>query len=175
MIPTHTGRRINPLAPRVEDICIEDIAHGLSNSIRWTGQGRSLSTAQHSVMVARLCQTRHPGDLVLARKALIHDASDAYLWDIPTTLRDSDLGRMIEKYEKPLMDVICQFLGLGPWEMPSEVEAIDQEVGDMEYPGIFDRFPAEFRPARLHVLDVWPQGGARDMFMSKYHELFGGR
>src|ERR1700693_75116 len=53
-IQTFTGRQFWPLDPRPEEVCIEDIAHGLSNECRFAGQCRSFySVAQHSVLCAR--------------------------------------------------------------------------------------------------------------------------
>ncbi len=79
---THTGRRFYPLDPRREDICIEDIAHALSNICRFGGHVRDFySVAQHSVIVASLL----PPHLQLA--GLLHDASEAYLVDIPKPLK----------------------------------------------------------------------------------------
>src|SRR5690606_23156115 len=36
-IQTYTGRRFYVTAPRPEDVCIEDVAHALSNICRFTG------------------------------------------------------------------------------------------------------------------------------------------
>ncbi len=79
---TASGLQFHPLDPRPEDICIEDIAHALSNLCRFGGHVRTFySVAQHSVIVADLL----PDRLKLA--GLLHDATEAYLVDIPRPLK----------------------------------------------------------------------------------------
>lgn len=81
-ITTYTGRTFNLLEPDPDDICIEDIAHALSNLCRFTGHVRRFySVAQHSHVVSRLV----PHDI--AFMALMHDASEAYISDISTPLK----------------------------------------------------------------------------------------
>jgi hypothetical protein len=86
-ITTYTGRRINPLDPRAEDVYIEDIAHALSLKCRWTGHVSTFySVAQHSVLVAKeLRRAGHSPRTQLA--GLLHDASEAYLPDIASPIK----------------------------------------------------------------------------------------
>lgn len=75
-IQTYTGKKMFPLAPKREDICIEDIAHALSMKCRFNGHCNLFySIAQHSLIVASLVKP----ELRLA--ALLHDAAEAYLPD----------------------------------------------------------------------------------------------
>lgn len=69
-IATFTGGVFFPLAPRVEDVRISDIAHALSMLCRFAGHTRGFySVAQHSVLVSRLCSQQD------ALWGLLHDAS----------------------------------------------------------------------------------------------------
>jgi hypothetical protein len=78
IIPTHSGKLLNILNPKEEDICIEDIAIGLSREGRFANQGKfHYSVAQHSIY----CCAIVPKELKL--EALLHDAAEAYLKDIP--------------------------------------------------------------------------------------------
>jgi hypothetical protein len=81
-IQTHSGRKFDFLSPSYESICIEDIAHSLSMQCRFTGHtSRRYSVAAHSILVASLVPTP------LRLEALLHDASEAYLGDVSTPLK----------------------------------------------------------------------------------------
>ena len=92
-IQTFTGRHINPFDPDPDAIDIEDIAHALSHICRFTGHTHTFySVAQHSVHVADLVCRNTAGLAKPARSravlmALLHDASEAYLCDIPRPLK----------------------------------------------------------------------------------------
>ncbi len=81
-VSTYRGHRFYPLDPRIDDVDIEDIAHGLAYQCRFNGQTSAFySVAQHSVLVAGIV----PPHLRLA--ALLHDAAEAYLGDIVKPLK----------------------------------------------------------------------------------------
>jgi hypothetical protein len=81
-IQTASGRRFWPLNPKPEDVCIEDIAHALAMKCRFGGHSqRFYSVAEHSVHVALAVRP----ELRLA--ALLHDAAEAYLADIPRPVK----------------------------------------------------------------------------------------
>ena len=81
-ISTFLGNRFYPQNPRVEDIDIEDIAHGLAYTCRFNGQTTAFySVAQHSLMVADLVADE------LKLEALMHDAAEAYLGDVVKPLK----------------------------------------------------------------------------------------
>lgn len=81
-VSTFSGNRFYPLAPRIEQVVIEDIAHGLAYQCRFNGQTcKFYSVAQHSLIVAKLV----PPPLRLA--ALLHDAAEAYLGDMVKPLK----------------------------------------------------------------------------------------
>jgi hypothetical protein len=76
-IQTYTGRKFSLLDPQPEDVCIQDIAHALTNICRFQGHCKGFySVAQHSVHVADLCPTPYKLD------AILHDAGEAYYGDI---------------------------------------------------------------------------------------------
>lgn len=80
---TFTGLRFYPASPSVDQICIEDIAHGLANTARYGGQAlKFYSVAQHSILTSYLA----PYPYALA--ALLHDASEAYICDIPRPVKE---------------------------------------------------------------------------------------
>ena len=81
-ITTASGRHFHFLDPQPEEITIQDIAAALSRECRFGGHCREFySVAQHSVLAARI--VAHPYKL----DALLHDAAEAYLKDIPSPLK----------------------------------------------------------------------------------------
>lgn len=79
---TFSGRRFYPLDPRPEDIEPGDIAHALSLICRYAGHvSRFYSVAEHCVLMSRSVAPEH------ALAALLHDATEAYLVDVPRPLK----------------------------------------------------------------------------------------
>lgn len=102
-IETHSGIRFNPYAEEPE-FNIDDIAHGLSMCCRYNGQARRfLSVAEHSVIVALLMKDLHLGD---PWEGLFHDATEAYLSDVPAPLKKllPDWQRLDSHVESRLRD-----------------------------------------------------------------------
>lgn len=82
VLRTVSGAYIDPLAPDPGQIHVEDIAHALSHQCRFGGHAPHFySVAQHSVEVAH----RVPVEWRL--QALLHDASEAYLVDVPRPIK----------------------------------------------------------------------------------------
>lgn len=87
-IQTFTGNIFFPLDPRLEDIDLEDVAHGLSNKARFTGHTyRLYSTAEHNVRVSWCVRDILGGSLMEQYVATHHDDSDSFLPDVPTPLK----------------------------------------------------------------------------------------
>src|SRR4051812_20540869 len=88
-IKTYTGRFIQPLALTPGDIDIRDIAHSLSRVCRFGGHCVGvMNVAAHSVRVlSRFCTANANATRQEKLTALLHDASEAYLGDIPRPLK----------------------------------------------------------------------------------------
>ena len=81
-ISTFLGNRFYPSECRIDQIDMEDIAHGLAYQCRFNGQTNQFySVAQHSLMVASLVPPAY------RRAALLHDAAEAYLGDMVKPLK----------------------------------------------------------------------------------------
>ncbi|MBS1198125.1 MAG: hypothetical protein H6R18_1910 [Proteobacteria bacterium] len=79
---TFTGKHLDLIDPQPNMINLLDIAHGLANTCRFSGQCRFYySVAQHSELASRIV----PVEFEL--EALLHDAAEAYLCDIPSPLK----------------------------------------------------------------------------------------
>lgn len=85
-ITTYTGLKINPLQPQYHQININDIAHALSYICRGNGHTSTFfSVAQHCINCAKEAKERgYSNKIILA--CLLHDASEAYICDIPKPL-----------------------------------------------------------------------------------------
>lgn len=79
---TYSGKKVNPMQLRKNEILIEDIGHALSLLCRGGGHLKYFySVAQHSINCAMEAkQKRFSTKVVLG--CLLHDASEAYLSDI---------------------------------------------------------------------------------------------
>lgn len=88
-IQTYSGVQFWPLDPKAADVRLEDIAHALANTCRFTGHCRVFySVAQHSVLVAKeMHRQGFKGTAV--RAALFHDAAEAYLPDIARPIKSA--------------------------------------------------------------------------------------
>jgi len=111
-IQTFTGKAFPIWDPKPEHIVIEDIAHALSNMCRYGGHTNSFySVAQHSTLVAGVVGSAgREHNLDLLRAALLHDASEAYLVDVPTPIK-----RSLPDYkviERKIMTAICERFGV---------------------------------------------------------------
>lgn len=186
-IVTFTGRVIEPLNPDPAEIDILDIAHALSNQCRFTGHTNEFySVAQHSVLVSRHCA---PED---ALWGLLHDASEAYLADIPRPVkRFTDWGRGYLDAENTLMfSVIDAFdleghslTHLRPREMkyaiinmPMSVKESDDlllrtEMRDLMPEGVLDTLPGETLEGELFG---WSPPKAKIAFLDRYKEIMDG-
>lgn len=84
---TKSGRAFWPCALEPRDVELEDVAHALSNLCRFAGNTRSFySVAQHSTLAAVIVMHR-TGDPLVAFAALMHDAPEAFLIDLPRPIK----------------------------------------------------------------------------------------
>lgn len=125
-IQTYSGRKFWPMDPRADEIHIEDIAHALSLQCRYAGHClRFYSVAEHSVLMAWwLFRNVGPG---AALQGLLHDASEAYLVDVPRPVKPHLAG--YKDAEARVMAAVRERFGLP--DMPAVVkEADDRIIGD---------------------------------------------
>jgi hypothetical protein len=148
-IMTHSGRRVDLLTPKAVQISIEDVAHGLSMLCRFTGQiDRFYSVAEHSLILSQ--QFREPA---VAMCALLHDASEAYIGDVSTPLKQV-LGDVYKSIEYRLRLVICEALGLfdGPGLVGGDIRL---NVKDMEKRLFINELDLFGKVGRTRMLNVY--------------------
>ena len=111
-ITTYTGKHFDPTQPEKERICIDDIAHALSLLCRGNGHVKTFfSVGQHCILCAKEAMARGlPRRLALA--ALLHDASECYMSDVPRPFKKS-LPEYQRQEEKLLCIIYEKYLGTG--------------------------------------------------------------
>lgn len=120
---TYTGRQFFPMDPKPNEVCIRDIAHSLSLQCRYAGHCRRFySVAEHSVHIARWLVGVAPE---AALWGLLHDASEAYLIDVPRPVKPFLTG--YKAAEAKVMAAVCARFGL-PIEMPAAVHEADERI-----------------------------------------------
>ena len=146
---TFTGKKFYPRHPRVEDICLEDIAHALSHICRFGGHcAQFYSVAQHSILVASALPVE------LKAHGLLHDAGEAYLGDVIWPLKHITYFRGIpfSVYEEGLQ--IRIFAALKIRELTADEKALVKNADTRV-------LMAEARDLMNHPPERWSQG--RDM------------
>lgn len=111
VINTYSGKQVDIEDPKAETIEIEDIAHALSFICRGCGNTKIFfPVARHCVYCAKEAKARGASDVVVLA-CLLHDASEAYMTDIPKPIKDNLLPQY-RVYENRLLDCIYKkFLG----------------------------------------------------------------
>ena len=120
MIHTATGKWFNLAEPTRDQFSTEDIAIGLSNNRRFSGQAvGAISVARHCIMVCDLLpkEWRFVG--------LIADGSEAYTGDMAKPLKNL-VGEAFEKIEDNISRKLFAYFGLN--------ESLVQEIKDPKHP-----------------------------------------
>lgn len=181
---THTGKAFYPLAPRVEDVDITDIAHALGNICRYNGHTRRFySVAEHCVLLAHhfLDDTRHnwmteKERLNLALWALLHDAPEAYIGDMIRPLKRNMPD--FQAIDDELTALIAQRYELVGTEIPVAVKRADTAILNDERDALHFPPPQEWDvPAeRLGVtIEAWEPSQARRRYLAMFERLTQGR
>ena len=167
---TFTGIQFWPMDPRPEDVCIEDIAHSLSMQCRFAGHSLQFySVAEHSIYVSQIVSKRN------ALWGLLHDASEAYLVDLPRPIkRGSAMGDIYREMEDGVMRCICEKFGLDD-EFPPEVKWADNvllmtEKRDLMGPSPQDWIETE-RPLRERITTTATPIEAERAFLKRFYAL----
>lgn len=156
-IRTNTGLFVNVFNTNPEMICVEDIAHALSRQPRFGGHlNRHYSVAQHSVLCARKAKT-----LLEKRAALFHDASEAYMLDMPTPIKAR--LKNYKRIEKRLHKVIMDKFSI-PYPYSPNIKLIDTEMFHLEY----DMVAVNDDPSFV----CWGPKRAKNEFLKTYKKLF---
>lgn len=172
-IQTYTGRKFWPLDPRPEEVCIEDIAHALGNLCRFGGHCRRFySVAEHCVYVSLFVAP------AFAMAGLLHDASEAYLVDVPKPIKPFLSG--YRQAEKRISEAVFDHVGIGgsagypEADMREHVKRVDNAILADEALQLMSRPPDKWvlpeKPLGVEI-KCWPPDEATAGFMERYKRL----
>lgn len=169
---TYSGRKYWPECPVPADIDIQDIAHALSLQCRFGGHTREFySVAQHAVHVSTICKPEN------ALWGLLHDASEAYIVDIPRPLKVAPDMTGYSRLEIRMMRAVCERFGL-PDRMPQDVAEADEillatEARDLMPHEGEARVPVwQLRhPPAPFPIECWTPEQAKARFLVRFNQL----
>jgi hypothetical protein len=166
-IITYSGRVYHPLRPRAEEVVIEDIANALAKLCRFGGHTRThYSVAEHCVHVSHLVPHQY------ALQALLHDATEAYVVDVPTPVKMA-LGSVYSEIEHANWVAIAQALDV-PVHMDPCVKEADRAMLAAERDQLLPAGGPDWG-ILVKAPDVaiygWDWQRARDEFMRRYDQL----
>ena len=125
-ITTYTGKHFDPTSPDMSLVDIRDIAHALSLTCRGNGHVQTFfSVGQHCIWCAREAAARgYDRRVVLA--CLIHDASEAYMSDVPRPFKHM-LPEYMAMEDRLLKQIYEKYLGS---DLTAEEAALVKTVDD---------------------------------------------
>lgn len=169
-IYTYRGVKFYPLAPRPEDVYIEDIAHPLALKCRWGGHVRRfISIAEHSYWVSMLV----PPEDQLA--GLLHDGGEAYWPDIPRPIKYTAEMTGPREIEKRIFAAIAERFGI-PKEKPESVKVADarmcitEGMALMNVPTDVD-WELDAEPYPYVRINAWDPETAEQIFLARFNDL----
>lgn len=183
-IITASNKKLDYRKPDPDQIIIEDIATGLSNMPRFAGQIKQFySVAEHCILAERqyvqsvsVKSIRLP-DKEICKAILMHDATEAYMCDIPTPLK-----RLLPDYQffETLLDTTIKIkFDISMAESVQEiVRAYDALM--LKNEALYDRGELLWLKQEKYknipiiknfVLSYMPPQLARDVFLKRWEEL----
>lgn len=152
---------------------IELIARALSNICRYNGHcSRYYSVAEHSILMSYMV----PEELALA--TLLHDASEAYVGDMPTGLKRA-MGISFKSFEHKATLAVSRGYGIPMEQLESPVikqfdrRILGDEAQQLLPPHRFwDKFVTEYEPTGV-TIEAWPPDVANAKFLERFEELRG--
>ena len=169
---TFSGLAFHPAAPSPAQICLVDIAHGLANTARYSGQTRRrYSVAEHSIHLARWFL--RAGNRELAKIALMHDAAEAYICDVPRPLKVL-LAPLYKPIEEAVEAAIAQRFGMATLSHPA-VKAADDRILEDERRALLVEPPLPWTPREPLGIRISPtaEGGPWDEQFIELAQILG--
>lgn len=183
---TVSGRWVNVLDPKPQQIHIEDIAYALAQQPRYGGHTSPvINVAQHSCLVHdyvnhHVRQTNNTTDCFtgmendeISFSALMHDAEEAYLIDIPRPLKKlvPEYVRIGDNFRKAIFK---KYSCIDTPEVWKTIKFFDNvllriEAANGSYRAGDDwGFPAEFEKYRDDPFEAWDPDYSESEFLQRF-------
>ncbi|MGO8377693.1 hypothetical protein ACC745_18530 [Rhizobium ruizarguesonis] len=162
------GTWFDLLDPWSSEFTINDIAQGLSNICRYSGQCKNFySVAEHSIHVADTVES-------FKLEALMHDATEAFLGDITRPLKQ--LLPRYKEIEAAVEDAISQRFGLSEHAKPiiksADLQVLAAEQAELMPDGT-DYWACSSGTEKANIqIEFLTPVVARDRFLEKFAELY---
>jgi hypothetical protein len=147
------------LDPSEDEIFIEDIANSLAKQCRYNGNIQNhYSVAEHSVILSHMVEERQ-------FEALMHDAAETYLCDLPRPVQEAigqDFRIKYKKIESKILHVIGQKFRFDT-PIPISVLAMDDRLMREEM--------AEMDSENFDTIEFWSADLAEYRFLERFWEL----
>lgn len=173
-----SGRFLNLRDPDPRDITIEDVAHGLAMTCRFSGQcSRFYSVAEHSIRGSeRMWELGYGEYYQLA--FLLHDSAEGFVTDMPRPAKV--LLPDYNELEERVLQTVLKSVGLEdlPVHGP-DVKSVDnwmlaQEAYElMPSRGEFWSLGAEWDGTIKDFGRYWSHGMVEKLFVDKFYRLLG--
>lgn len=170
---TNSGKTFDFSNPSVDVIDIRDIAHALSNICRWGGHGPFFSVGEHSVLASELAMQDRPNNYELQMAVLLHDATEAYIGDMPKPLKI-----MIAQYngiEERLEALISnKFIPYSYKYSKDDIKYYDLQMFKKERDELFSVHTGpdlDTIPYPDIDLEMWTPSEAKIYFLERYYSL----
>ena len=182
-----SGRRLDLLDPRADEIAIEDIAHGLARVARWNGQTSGphiFSVAQHSLLVEAIFTAGGASSRNESLAALLHDAPEYVVGDLISPFK-AVLGVDYKAVENRILAAVHGRFGLSEpdGDVLGRIKLADQAAARLEATNLagFSQIEANlFFGPPLPDANVWhdylkpqPADQVEAAFLDQFNALLG--
>jgi uncharacterized protein len=164
-IHLYSGKKFDLLNPNLEGITIEEVAHGLSQINRWTGQTtKPLSVAEHLCNCCDMCPDEHK------LGALTHDVPEDFCNDVSKPLKNC-----LPDYQKIERNI--EMSVAEQWNLPYPHHPVVKIVDNcmMVTEGIqliknFEKEKYDYIPYDIKI-KCWSPRRAKKEFLKRYYKL----
>jgi uncharacterized protein len=170
---TFSGKQVDFINPDPEQLCIEDIAHALAHTCRYTGHTQYFySTAEHSIILVNYIWSNLGYSKQDQFTMLMHDAAEAFLGDISSPLKA--LLPDYKKIEKNFEKVLANKFGF-EYPLPDRLKQLDKRIILDEVKYLFAESVGnwehdDYEPLNVEIAGLSPDQAKRK-FLYMFHNL----